>query len=262
MATAASSSPSSARIALDKERAFFFYMALAMAAVLVGGFSTNLLLGRSNFGMPWFVHVHAFIYFGWVALYLLQSGLVATGNVALHRRMGWLSLAWIPAMLLLGLAMTLYSVRSTGGPPFFDQNEFLIGNSLGIIAFAVVALAGIALRRRTDWHRRLMCGAMISLTGPGFGRLLPMPFLIPWGWWVAAVVMPMLFMIAGIIHDRRRRGAVHAAWWWGIAALIGSQLLADAIAYSPIGYAITEAVTAGTPGAVRPMQAFFPPSMP
>ena len=30
------------------------------------------------------------------------------------------------------------------------------------------------MRRRTDWHRRLMFCGMAILTGPGLGRLLPM----------------------------------------------------------------------------------------
>jgi hypothetical protein len=244
---------------LKRERLFFFYMALAMAAVIVAGFSFNLAVGRSSFAVPILVHVHAFVFFGWVVLYLLQTALVTTGAVVTHRSLGWLALLWIPVMLVLGVAMTLHSVQTMGGPPFFDINEFLFGNIVGIGAFAVVALGGIAMRQRTDWHRRLMCCAMISLTGPGFGRLLPMPFLIPWAWWVAAVGIPLIFALVGVIRDRRRRGNVHPAWWWGIGALIGSQLLADAIAYSPLGYSITQSVIEGTPGAARDMKAFFPP---
>lgn len=258
MATAASAT---AKSPIERERAFFFYMALAMCGVIVAGFSTNLLLGRSSFVMPLIIHVHAFVYFGWVVLYLLQSGLVVTGNIALHKRLGWLSLAWLPAMLGLGMAVTLHSVRATGGPPFFDTNEFLIGNPMGLVAFAGTVIAALLLRRRPDWHRRLMCAAMASLTGPGFGRLLPMPFLIPWGWWIAAVAVPLIFGLVGILHDRRRHGAVHPAWLWGFGALIASQLVADAIAYSPIGYALTEAVVAGTPGADRDPRAHLPPGM-
>jgi hypothetical protein len=32
-----------------------------------------------------------------------------------------------------------------------------------------------------------------------------------------------------------------------------------ALAYSPLGIALTESVIAGTPGAARPMAAFLPP---
>lgn len=256
MATAAQPTKS----VIERERAFFFYMAIAMALVLVAGFSTNLALGRSSFSFPLIYHVHAFVFFGWVVLYLLQSGLVATGSVALHRRLGWLALAWIPAMVAMGTAMTLHSIRSGGGPPFFDVNEFLIGNPLGALAFAGLALGGIAMRGRSDWHRRLMCCAMASITGPGFGRLLPMPFLIPWGWWVASVIVPMVFLLIGMAADKRRVGSVHSAWLVGIAVLVGSQIVADAIAYSPAGDAAVHAVLDGTPGAAARtnLKAHFP----
>jgi hypothetical protein len=243
---------------IERERAFFFYMSIAMALVIVAGFAFNLAAGRSSFSVPIIFHIHAFVFFGWVVLYVLQNGLVATGNVTLHRQLGLLSLAWIPAMTVMGFLMTRQSLQAGGGPPFFDQNEFMFGNSLGILAFAATALAGIAMRRRTDWHRRLMFCAMASITGPGFGRLLPMPFLIPWGWWIVSVAIPLIFPLIGMVADRRRRGRVHQAWLWGIGALVGSQLLADAIAYSPFGILFTQSVVAGTPGAARTMKAHFP----
>lgn len=243
---------------IERERAFFFYMSIAMALVIVAGFAFNLAAGRSSFSVPIVFHIHAFVFFGWVVLYVLQNGLVATGNVTLHRQLGLLSLAWIPAMTVMGFLMTRQSLQAGGGPPFFDQNEFMFGNSLGILAFAATTLAGIAMRRRTDWHRRLMFCAMASITGPGFGRLLPMPFLIPWGWWIVSVAVPLIFPLIGMIADRRRSGRVHQAWLWGIGALVGSQLLADAIAYSPFGISFTQSVVAGTPGAARTMKAHFP----
>ena len=44
-------------------------------------------------------------------------------------------------------------------------------------------------------------------------------------------------------------------FWVNVAAFVLSMLLA----YSRVGYAITEWVVAGTPGAERPMEAFLPP---
>lgn len=244
--------------AFEREHRFFFITACIMALVLVAGFSTSIVFGRSSFGSPLIFHVHAFVFFGWVALYLLQTGLASTGSVRLHKRLGWLALGWVPAMVVMGTAIVAHSVRQTGGPFFFDSNEFLIGNVLGLWAFAGMVGAAILLRRRTDWHSRLMLCAMASITGPGFGRLLPVPFLIPWAWWISAVLFPALFIVAGMIRDWRRIGTIHAAYLWGIGMLIGTQIVADLIAYSPVGYAITEAVTSGYPGAARPMRAHFP----
>ncbi|MBO9670767.1 MAG: hypothetical protein J7485_09650 [Sphingobium sp.] len=254
MATAAQPTKS----LIERERAFFFIMAIAMAIVIVAGFAFNLAAGRSSFAVPLVYHVHAFIFFGWVVLYLLQNGLVATGSVALHRRLGWLALIWLPAMLVLGVMMPLQSARTTGGPPFLALNEFLFGTITGVVTFVITALLGIALRGRTDWHRRIMCGAMASITGPGFGRLMPMPLLIPWGWWISSVIVPMVFVIVGMVADRRRSGKVHPAWLAGAVIFVGGQLIASAVAYSPAGLSITRSVVEGTPGATREMQAHFP----
>lgn len=238
------------------ERKFFLVMACVMALTIVAGFSANLLLGRSSFSLPLIHHVHAFVFMGWVALYVTQNALIATDNVAIHRRLGWLALLWVPAMVVLGIAMTLLSVRK-GAPFFFDVSGFLFGNSLSILAFAGLVAAAVSLRRRTGWHRRLMFCSMAILTGPGLGRLLPMPLFIPWAW-SAAFAVSMLFPMIGMLADRRRTGRVHPAWLWGVAVLVavhvGGQLLAD----SPAGQAVTSAVIEGTPGAGRPLHAYLP----
>jgi hypothetical protein len=240
------------------EHKFFLTMAIVMAAIIVAGFSVNVALGRSTFASPLIVHVHAFVFFGWVALYVLQNALVTVGSVQLHKRLGWLAVGWVPAMVVLAVVMTLHSVRTRGGPPFLDLNEFLIGNSLGILYFAGMVGAAILMRRRTAWHRRLMYCGMTALVGPGIGRLLPMPFLIPWGWWVAAFLFPLIFSLVGIAGDLRRTGRVHPAWWWGVGVLCIMQIATDLIAYSPVGYAVTRAAVAGTPGAERDFAAHFP----
>ncbi|MET0371924.1 MAG: hypothetical protein ABW039_11175 [Sphingobium sp.] len=250
-----------AKAVFEREHRFFFIMACIMAFVLVAGFSTSILFARSSFGAPLIVHVHAFVFFGWVVLYLAQTGLVATGSVALHKRLGWLALAWVPAMVVMGFAITLHTIRATGGPFFFGKSEFLVSNPMGILTFAGLVFAAIALRRRTDWHRRLMFCAMASITGPGFGRLLPMPFLIPWAWWIAGIGVPAILFLVGMIADHRRMGRVHAAYLYGLGTFIGVQVLASLFAFSAAGYALADSVTAGTPGAARPMQAFLPPDL-
>lgn len=73
------------------EARFFFTMALVMAAAIVAGFAFNLAIGRSSFSLPWLVHFHAWVMMGWVGLYLMQNTLVFADNIALHRRLGWLS---------------------------------------------------------------------------------------------------------------------------------------------------------------------------
>ncbi len=240
------------------EARFFFTMACVMAATIIGGFSLNLAMGRSSFSLPWLVQFHAWVFMGFLGLYLLQNYLVFSDNVALHRRLGWLSVVWIPAMVVMGLLVHRWSLQDHGGPPFFDMNEFLISNPLQLLVFAGLAGWAVTVRANTGWHRRLMYCAFATLTGPGLGRLLPMPYLIPYGWRFV-IGVTVLFPVIGMIADQRRYGRVHPAWLWGVGAVLAMQVVADLIAYSATGLRFTDWFVAGTPGAARPMAAFMPP---
>ena len=71
-----------------------------MAAVLVAGFSLNLAMGRSSFAVPLIYHLHGVVFFGWIGLFVAQTSLMARGNTALHRRLGWLSVLMVPLMVV------------------------------------------------------------------------------------------------------------------------------------------------------------------
>jgi hypothetical protein len=109
-----------------RDDGFFLRAALGMAAVIVTGFSVQLLAGRSSFASPWYVHAHAMVFMGWIAIYLVQNTLVATGNIAWHRRLGWLGAGWIALMVVLGLAVTIAMVRRGQVPFFFMPAQFLV----------------------------------------------------------------------------------------------------------------------------------------
>jgi hypothetical protein len=237
---------------------FYTIMAFVMALVIVAGFSLNLAMGRSSFALPAAFHVHGMIFMGWLGLYLAQAVTIASGNRALHRQLGKLAYVFIPAMVAAGAMIIVVSIRGTGGPFFFAQNEFFISNLAGLLVFGGLALWALRVRRYTGWHRRLMLVAMSALTGPGLGRLLPMPLLIPYAWPIA-VAASFVFGAVAMLVDWRTNGRVHPAYWWGMGINVGGFLASMALAYSPIGYAITEAVIAGTPGAERPMGPFLPP---
>lgn len=239
------------------EERFFFVLASVMAAVLVGGFTLNLAMGRSSFDVPLAYHVHAFVFFGWIALFLAQTWLMASGNGALHRKLGWLSAVWVPVMVVMGITITVVSVRRTGGPFFFDANEFLISNPLALLAFAAMVAAALVMRRRSDWHRRLMLGSMVMLMGPGFGRLLPTPLMVPWSWEITNLV-GSLFIFIGMARDKRHRGQVHPAWFVVLAAALGWLALGELLAYTPWGIDLARQIMEGHPGAARPMEAYVP----
>ena len=47
------------------DRGFFLGGAIAMAATIAAGFSFQLAMGRSSFGAPPLIHVHAIAFMGW-----------------------------------------------------------------------------------------------------------------------------------------------------------------------------------------------------
>jgi hypothetical protein len=242
-----------------RDDGFFLRAAIAMTVVIVAGFSTQLAMGRSSFSSPWLVHAHAIVFMGWVTLYLLQNIFVATGNMALHRRLGWIGSVWIFAMLILGCMVTVAMVRRGQVPFFFQPLNFLVFDPMTLFFFVGLTIAAIVNRRRTDWHRRLHFCGMSLLLAPGFGRLLPMPLLQPWAF-EATFLALMIFPIVGMLSDRRRSGHVHPAWRWGVGAMVASLLLTEAITYSPAGTALYQAVVAGSPGArFQPLDFGTPP---
>ncbi len=258
MATAATP-PDGTRTASGEHR-FFLIATWLLALLTVGGFAMNLAAGRSSFDVPLVYHLHAFVFMGFIALYLAQVTLAARGHLALHRRLGLVAVAWIPLMLALGTWLTFETLRVIGGPPFFGQSEFLLVNLFHLGAFAVLAFAALRMRKRPDWHKRLMFGAIVTVSLPGVARLLPLPLLLPHVF-PAMFAVISLFPLAGMVMDWRVNRRVHPAWWWALLVPVAAMALGEVI--DAQGYA-TEWVAghvAGTPGGERPPGAFLPPGM-
>lgn len=236
---------------------FYFGLALSMAAVLVAGFGFNFAMGRSTFAAPMVWHLHAIVFAAWVAIFLAQTWLATRGPIALHRRLGWLASVWVVLMVILGIAITVATIRRGTTPFFFQPQHFLIANPLGLLCFAGLTFAAVRLRRDTEWHRRLQICAFATLLGPGFGRLLPSPLFMPYAFDVS-VLVGLLFLVPPMIRDQMRTGRVHPAWGWGIGTVCAVLVTAHVVARSPAGAAIYAGVVAGSPGAALPGMAFGP----
>ena len=237
---------------------FFVRGAIVMALTIFAAFTFQHAMGRSSFASPPLVHAHAIIFMGWVVIFLTQNLMIGAGRVDIHRKLGWIALGWIFPMVLLGCLVTLAMLRRGQVPFFFRPLQFLVFDPMTLFFFAGLTLAAVAMRRQTQWHRRLHFCGMSLLLGPAFGRLLPLPLLQPWAW-EAAFAATLLFPAAGIIADLRRSGSVHPAWRYGIGAMLACLVLTEAITYSPLGTALYRVVTADSPGAAVAPLGFPPP---
>ena len=238
---------------------FFLRAAVLMTIVVVAGFATQYLAGRSTFASPIRVHIHAFFFMGWVAIYLMQNIFVATGRLDLHRRLGWVAAFWIIPMMFMGCYVTVMLVRAGNVPFIFKPLQFLAFDPAIVFTFAALTIAAVTMRRRTEWHRRLHYCGMSMLMGPGIARLLPLPLLMPWTW-EAIFASCLIFPLAGVYADMRRSGHAHPAWRYGIATMVFSFLLTEVITYSPVGTALYGAVVKDSPAeSIAPLDFGSPP---
>ena len=249
--------PAAAAVVTEREARFYFLLACAMALVLVGGFSFHLAMGRSSFAAPLLVHVHAVLFMGWLGFYVFQNYLVASGNVAVHRKLGWVAVPWMIGLLGMGVAITVHTTRQGRAPFFFLPQHFLLADIAMLLCFLILTSAALVMRRSTDWHRRLHLCAMAALLGPGFGRVLPMPFLGPYNLEIASG-LGVIFPLVAMARDARG-GALHPAWTWGLPAIPLTLLAVHLLAHSALGAAIYTATVAGTPGELVSGLSYGPP---
>lgn len=166
--------------------------------------------------VPAWIHVHAVIMLGWLALFVVQPTLAKRDALARHRLLGWVGMGLAAMVVAMGSFAAAMSIRTAHVPPFFTPAYFLALNLVGLAAFAGMLTAAVWNRRNSEAHRRLIVGANVLLMEPAYGRLLPMPLLGAWGETVGMFIqLGVLVLVAR--HDERTLGHVHRAT---VAAMI------------------------------------------
>lgn len=214
------------------DRNAFFYLAMAWlaAAAAVAGFSTTYFIPMAGgaFAGPAVAHVHGLLFFTWLSLLIVQVALIRRRNLRLHRRIGLAALPLAAAMAVSGLAMGRYAVgrdlAAGAGEAAYAQ---LVGVVTAMTIFVTFVAIALALRRRPDWHKRMMLLATIAVLWPAWFRFrhflpwVPRPDIL-----LAVVVADSLILVA-IARDAVRFGRVHPAW-----LIFGLGLIAEHVAES------------------------------
>lgn len=213
-----------------EEHRFFTALSVAILLVTVAGFARSYLLvpvlGRPADTLPFtrLVHVHGAVAFGWCVLFVLQSWLVATGQLARHRLLGSAGAVLYLLLVALGPFVATRAVARYGAPP--EEVAFLAVSAGNFLAYTVLFGAALHWRRRPAVHKRLMVlGMVVMLTAP-FGRLLELPYQLD------HVLGPGLVVAALAWWDRRALGRVHAVTAVGGLAILAWMLLPNAYMHS------------------------------
>lgn len=215
------------------DQAFFARYAIALALFILFSFAQFSLRGFVDIRkMPLVIHAHAAVMVTWLAVFVTQNLLVNRGELGIHRTLGWISAGLVAAVAVLGCSAGYEAARLHIVPPFFTPAYFIALTSVGATSFALVVAWAVSLRRRTEWHRRIMFASMFLLLEPALGRLLPMPLLGDYGEWIALLAQ-LGFVAILARHDRKVLGEVHPATWAAAAILVVVHSLVSLVAMLP-----------------------------
>jgi hypothetical protein len=213
-----------------RPRWFFVPFAVVSGLLAIAGFTRSFVLpvARGGFSAPAFVHVHGALFVAWVVLLITQSVLVARRHVGLHRSLGWVAAALVPAMLVSGVVVAIWATRrevraGVGDAPL----AFFLGNLTDLATFGLLAGWALLGRRPPETHRRLIAMATIVLLGaPAIRLVSPVTVHVVAG--LTAVTLAFIGAVVG--YDLRSSGRVHPVTLWG-----GVAVLANLLAQGPLG---------------------------
>ena len=194
-------------------------MAVAMAFTVFAGFAPTYYLRFFNggpnatiSGRPFtaLVHVHAVLFTAWVVLFIVQTTLIASRRIAVHRRLGVAGAVLASAMVMAGTSLAITSAARGAGPPGVDPLVFLATPIFDMVLFATFVITAVALRRNKEAHKRLMLLAYVSIVDAAVARIPgvpPGPF--------AFYGVAFLFVVVAAIYDLVSRRRVHQVYLWG-----------------------------------------------
>lgn len=208
-----------------QRRGLFYATATGlMLAVVLVGFAPTFYL-REAFAAPDLaprVWMHGAVLTAWFAGLHAQALLVATGRVALHRRLGWLWAAVAVAALITSVYVTLAAVAA-----HTIMARTVWSNLANALAFLLFVSAAIVARRDGETHKRLMLLGSIAFIQPAVARITRWPIFAEFGGpLVLAVYASLLFVVALVVYDAVSRRRLHRATLIGGALLVALRIVA------------------------------------
>lgn len=193
--------------------------------------------------VPIIVHVHAIATTLWLLTATALVLLVETGNVGLHRRLGWFAAGYAALVLVIApwseLSWQALNLHTPGTLP----PEFLSIAFSAVVCMAVLLPWGVRLRRNSAAHRRVLILATICISDAGFSRMvslvLPAPtsFLGTYMFYEGGTVL----LIALMFLWDWKKDRVMSQFLWAAALIVGVGLAAVALYFNPTWQGISHA---------------------
>jgi hypothetical protein len=184
--------------------------------------------------VPKIVHVHAIATTLWLLTATALVLMVETGNVRLHRRLGWFAAGYAALILLIApwseLSWQALNLHTPGTlPPQFLSIAFS-----GPLCMGVLLPCGILLRRNSAAHRRVLILATICISDAGFARLMIL-FLPPpttfFGTYLFYEGGTLLLIVLMFLWDWKRN-RIMKQFLWAASLVIGVTLVATCLYFN------------------------------
>jgi hypothetical protein len=228
----------------NTERRFFAAMAFVIAAATFVGFAPSYYLA-SMFGakpLSILLHVHGVVFTAWIVLYVVQTGLVSAGRTDIHRIVGPAAVVLGILMVPLGVAAAIITKQVAAAHHLPPQGPPLVFPLGAILTFAVLVGAGVTMRKRSAWHKRLMLlGTAAILTTPlaRITRFTHIGLTPAFG----GMILTDILLAALVFHDVRTNGKPHPATIWGGGFFLATQVLRLVLNVTPAWHAFAKSLT-------------------
>ncbi len=200
-------------------RGIYPLIGLVMIAIIAVGFWDSyfgLLLGQ-GVEKELFIHVHAFVYVSWIALFVTQTTFIATRRTALHRKLGQFGMIWGIVVLVVGVVTAILRFATMTADGLVEPaRQFVIWPLLDMVIFAGFFIPAVIYRRQPETHKRLMIVATTNLVVAAVFRAVglatPTMHLVFVLLWLSPILIAM-------VHDFVRNRLVHPVYIIGVAVL-------------------------------------------
>ena len=198
-------------------------MSLVAIGIVIAAFAPSIVNPASRVApLTLLVTTHAIVFFVWLLLFLVQTTLVTTGRIAVHRRLGIIAIGLAAIMIPVGYASAIAMARrgfDLSGDLNIQADPLLpLVFQLGdLLSFATLVTAALLYRRRAEIHKRLMLMCIV-------GTLMAAPLAHFTGHNLrstptAFVPLFAIVLFTPAIYDRIQSGRFHPVSLWGVVIL-------------------------------------------
>jgi hypothetical protein len=219
------------------DRRFYLGAGLVAVALVFWGFAPTyyLKLIFAAPALPTRLHIHGAVMSSWLVLFFVQAILVSAGRTQWHRRLGIIGVCVAIGVVLVGSSTTINAAAREVGRHSVEANARITVLCLELVQMALFAglvAAAIRMRRRPDYHKRLMLLATACMMPSAFSRIpLNLTFMVSGN--VSILLLFDLCVIVPALIDTLRNRRLHPAFGWGGLIAVAALNLAYPIAISP-----------------------------